>query len=380
MKQAEAGRLLGGYATGTLTEEERRTLFAAALGHQAIFDALMDEEALRELLADPAAKAQLLAALAPPAPKVVPFWRRPGILGAAASLMLASIAGLAYLRSPQQVPPTLEQEVGSAQKAKVAEAPAPGQTPAAPVEKALPAAPAQASVPPPAERAKAPAAALAKPMPAALAAGAGAPRMEAESRAKEQEQYRRVEAQDLAAKKAEAPRPAAALMEVAPAPRADKQKVSAESQNISPAGVAGGVVSGLASKVPGTTQDGRLRDAAPPPAAPTPARRTEWKAAAILAPAWTLETRPDGSTRITVMAAAGTQAVLLRRRASGVDVLALKVLGRSGDLTSWQADLRLAPGDALDLYLLYAPAAEPAKLPETGPVDGFRARIFPAVK
>ena len=32
MTRSEAEKLLGGYATGTLTEDERRRLFAAALG------------------------------------------------------------------------------------------------------------------------------------------------------------------------------------------------------------------------------------------------------------------------------------------------------------------------------------------------------------
>jgi hypothetical protein len=49
-------------------------------------------------------------------------------------------------------------------------------------------------------------------------------------------------------------------------------------------------------------------------------------------------------------------------------------------LVQGRAELRLAAGDVLDLYLLNAPVAEPARLPETGPVDGFRARIHPAAK
>jgi len=53
MKRAEAMKLLGGYATGTLTEAERKLLFEAALGDQELFEALADEEALRELLSDP---------------------------------------------------------------------------------------------------------------------------------------------------------------------------------------------------------------------------------------------------------------------------------------------------------------------------------------
>ena len=59
-------RLLGGYATGTLTEAERRALFEASLHDQQLFEALADEEALRELLEDPAARAALLQATETP--------------------------------------------------------------------------------------------------------------------------------------------------------------------------------------------------------------------------------------------------------------------------------------------------------------------------
>ncbi|MFZ1377588.1 MAG: hypothetical protein WAS25_13435, partial [Geothrix sp.] len=129
MKQRDAERLLGGHATGTLTEAERAALFAAALEQQEVFDALMDEEALRELLADPVAKAQLLEALAPAAaPKIVPFWRRTGVLGAAASLLVASLAGIAYLRSPGQAPPSLRQETDKSPAAKDVAAPTAAQS------------------------------------------------------------------------------------------------------------------------------------------------------------------------------------------------------------------------------------------------------------
>ncbi len=39
-------QILGGYATDTLTEEEKRQLFEAALHDQTLFDTLADEEAL----------------------------------------------------------------------------------------------------------------------------------------------------------------------------------------------------------------------------------------------------------------------------------------------------------------------------------------------
>jgi hypothetical protein len=63
MTPQEIQKLLGGYATGTLTEAEQQALFAAALEDQELFDSLAREQSLRDLLRDPGAKAQLLAAL-----------------------------------------------------------------------------------------------------------------------------------------------------------------------------------------------------------------------------------------------------------------------------------------------------------------------------
>jgi hypothetical protein len=63
MSREDIARLLGGYATGTLTPEEQQALLAAALEDQALFDELAREQALRDLLREPAARAQLLAAL-----------------------------------------------------------------------------------------------------------------------------------------------------------------------------------------------------------------------------------------------------------------------------------------------------------------------------
>ncbi len=95
MKPRDLRELLGGYAAGTLTAEEREALFQAALESQALFDALADEEALRELLADPACRAQLLRDLGEqPAGFWQPFaeWmRKPATLafaGSAAALVL----------------------------------------------------------------------------------------------------------------------------------------------------------------------------------------------------------------------------------------------------------------------------------------------------
>jgi len=56
-------QILGGYATDTLTEEEKRQLFEAALHDQTLFDTLADEEALKALLADPLTRQRILESL-----------------------------------------------------------------------------------------------------------------------------------------------------------------------------------------------------------------------------------------------------------------------------------------------------------------------------
>ena len=50
MTREEARKLLGGYATGTLTEAEQAALFAMALEDQELFDELSREQALRDLM------------------------------------------------------------------------------------------------------------------------------------------------------------------------------------------------------------------------------------------------------------------------------------------------------------------------------------------
>ena len=82
MSREEIEKLLGGYATGTLTGEERDALFAAALEDQVLFDLLAREEPLRELLEDPVAKARLRRALEESAVPWYRAWLRPALLGA----------------------------------------------------------------------------------------------------------------------------------------------------------------------------------------------------------------------------------------------------------------------------------------------------------
>src|SRR5215469_4800967 len=96
MSQEDIRKLLGGFATGTLTLEEQQALFAAALEDQELFDALANEQALRDLLRDPAARAELFASLDAPAANRRGFWAwlsRPIVAG----MLTAGIAAVAVL-------------------------------------------------------------------------------------------------------------------------------------------------------------------------------------------------------------------------------------------------------------------------------------------
>lgn len=100
MSRDEIEKLLGGYATDTLTEAERSALFAAALEDQELFDALAKEQALREVLQEPSARRQLMEALLPARqPLGARMWRwlrQPAALaltgGIAALLIVAGFA------------------------------------------------------------------------------------------------------------------------------------------------------------------------------------------------------------------------------------------------------------------------------------------------
>lgn len=101
MNREDIGKLLGGYAAGTLTPEEQEALYAAALEDQELFDALAHEQSLRDLLRDPAAKAQVLAALDQPKPGWFTRWWRPAAL-ATASIAAAALILIAVYPKPQQ--------------------------------------------------------------------------------------------------------------------------------------------------------------------------------------------------------------------------------------------------------------------------------------
>lgn len=103
----EIRKLLGGYATGTLTPEEQQALFAAALDDQELFDALAREQSLHDLLRDPSARAHVLAAIdEKPSRWYQRFWRPLAIASAAAAGLV--VAGV-YLNRPAPKPELVAQ-------------------------------------------------------------------------------------------------------------------------------------------------------------------------------------------------------------------------------------------------------------------------------
>src|SRR4051812_26935668 len=100
-------KLLGGYATGTLSEEERKLLFDAALQDDDLFAALADEQALKELLDDGVVRAQMLRATEEPrftlAGAFREWFERPKAKALVATgVVLLAIIGFNSLRRTEQ--------------------------------------------------------------------------------------------------------------------------------------------------------------------------------------------------------------------------------------------------------------------------------------
>ena len=102
MSREEIQKLLGGYATDTLSEAERSALFEAALEDQELFDALAKEQALRDVLQDASARQQLIAALGPArepyARRAWRWLRQPAALAMAGGMLAVLIGGGLALR------------------------------------------------------------------------------------------------------------------------------------------------------------------------------------------------------------------------------------------------------------------------------------------
>jgi len=236
MKRAEAEKLLGGYATGTLSEAERRLLYEAALGDQELFDALADEEALRELLAEPEARKRLLEALAEPKvglwEGIAAWWRRPVAWGVAGSVAVAAMLVVMLLPVYQTMtrkPAVMEVAVRTAPAGRHAAEEQPREAEAGPVELAKKAEPSPVPAAPPA--------AVAVPVRTAPAGRHAAEGPEEEARA---------------AARIEPPRPAAAApaVEQVVAERAAEKREIAEAEapapkQIAKSGAVGGVIGGV---------------------------------------------------------------------------------------------------------------------------------------
>ena len=93
MTHDEAMKLLGGYATNSLTEEERNALLAAALEDQELFDALEREQGLKDVLDDRVARAEIRQALEAPESRGAGWWTRWWAWGGAG----AAVAALALV-------------------------------------------------------------------------------------------------------------------------------------------------------------------------------------------------------------------------------------------------------------------------------------------
>jgi len=99
MNKEEIQKLIGGYATGSLTEEERRILFDAALDDQELFDTLQNEQALKELFDDPLSREQVRHAAAESLPSLKRAWfRSPWMWGTGVSVAAAAVLLVVLLR------------------------------------------------------------------------------------------------------------------------------------------------------------------------------------------------------------------------------------------------------------------------------------------
>jgi len=116
MSGEDIRKLLGGYATGTLSADEQKALFEAALHDEKLFAALADEHALREMLDNPGNRAAILRALEPSRTWV---WRWMVPVGALAGLVvIASVVFVFNRPAPQPavqmakvVQPALQPEI-----------------------------------------------------------------------------------------------------------------------------------------------------------------------------------------------------------------------------------------------------------------------------
>jgi hypothetical protein len=124
MKPEAVRKLVGGYAMGTLTGEERRALLEAALSDQQLFDELAREQPLKDLLDDPLARRRLLDFLE--ARRA--WWRRPATWALAGGLAAAAVLVAIFVRPPA-TPPKPEPVLMAKREPAPVAAPVPGAPP-----------------------------------------------------------------------------------------------------------------------------------------------------------------------------------------------------------------------------------------------------------
>lgn len=153
MSREEIEKLLGGYATGTLSDTERQRLFDAALEDQEIFALLAREQDFKDLLETPGAREELLAALesepvlagaapaaARPAPEKASFWSWltqpwPWAVAATAAFTAILFFALRPQPAPVETAAVVRQEPETQEQMRPPEAPKPVERAAAPEPK-----------------------------------------------------------------------------------------------------------------------------------------------------------------------------------------------------------------------------------------------------
>lgn len=137
MTRDEIRALIGGYATGSLTDAERSALFEAALDDQELFEELAREQTLKDVIDQPGARERLIRSLE--TEHAVAWWKRPWPWAAATAVAVAAVAIFLYKPvhptevarlGPQQVQPRVE-------KARETPAERPSPKPA-PMREAIP--------------------------------------------------------------------------------------------------------------------------------------------------------------------------------------------------------------------------------------------------
>jgi hypothetical protein len=349
-------QLLGGYATDTLTEEERRRLFEAALHDQELFNVLADEEVLRQLLSDPKVRKRLLAVL-PAEPKVVSFWRRPAVLGLAASFLMTLVVLVQTRKHPVQIPlhePPVAEKAVTPSKQTDASKPASAATSevmAQPSSRSVTPAPAAAAPPPLATeqelRVEAPAANMAAQAPAAADIAA-----------------ERVRREDAVL--AEVPKKAkqAAPMSIKGESVQKEEKAYAPA----PSAVGGALASGAASPV-----ESRMAKKS----AKADSSESADKLSQLSPPINTLESMGSNHFRLRVQwQATGHLYVLLRSKGTVRCLVPISTQGPTHGLR--QSSFEFSANEAVvDVYLLESSTEHPESLPAEGAVQGYRKRLVP---